>query len=87
MQALSRPIQEMLDRTFYLCAALALIAVLLFPVTLSLLAVYGLACGYDKCKEMYEKRRNEKKTSKLLKKEDHAEATEALGIIKMGEKL
>ena len=62
-------------------AAVIIFAVLLLPVTLIVLAVYGLVTGCKKSKKSCKKRQSEKKTRKLLEKEDDAEVAASLGMI------
>ena len=66
---------------FGILAAVIIIAILLLPVTLIILAVYGLVIGCKKCKKKCKKRQKNRKTNKLLEKEHDAEAAEALGVI------
>ena len=76
-----RVIQRMVKVAICIFAAIVVIAVLPLPTTLSILVVYGLASGCEKYAEIYEKSRNEMKTSRNLQKEDHADAVEALSMI------
>ena len=73
-------LKRILDEVCCLVTAMVVMAIVLFPITLLVLAVYGLVVGCKKCKKKCEKRRKERKTKKLWEKDDE-EAAVALGMI------
>ena len=70
-------------------AAGAVLTTLLFPVTLTVLAVYGVVIGCKKCKKKCNHRRKERKRRKLLEMLElsrDVEVAETLGMIVIREK-